>query len=220
MDVQNKKLKNLLVINSSARFTGSQSRKLAETFINHWKEKYLNSNIHLRELRNQIIPHITEEWIVAAFKPLENRTQKDVKSLELSDEYIKELKDADTIVIASPMYNWSIPSSLKAYIDQVVRVNETWKRNPDNIQNPYIGLLENKEVVLLLTRGSQGYEQGNYNEHKDFQTNYLKWVFNVMGISEIHVINLDGEADDKENYSLAIHSAHQRIIDLIDTKLS
>ncbi|MGU3377064.1 FMN-dependent NADH-azoreductase [Chryseobacterium sp. M5A1_1a] len=220
MDLQNKILKNLLVINSSARTSGSQSRKLTETFINSWKKNHINSKIHFRELGNQIIPHITEEWIKAAFKPLENRTQEDVNSLQISDEYIRELKDADIIVIASPMYNWSIPSSLKAYIDQIVRVNETWKYNPDNIQNPYIGLLENKEVVLLLTRGSQGYEKGNYNEHINFQTDYLKRVFNVIGISEIHVINLDGEGEDKGNYNLAIHSAHQRIIDLIETKLS
>lgn len=220
MDLQNKNLKNLLVINSSARTTGSQSRKLAETFINHWKKRHINSTIHLRELGNEIIPHITEQWISAAFKPLENRTKEDSNALELSDQYIKELKNADIIVIASPMYNWSIPSSLKAYIDQVVRVNETWKYNPDDVQNPYIGLLENKEVVLLLTRGSQGYEKGSYNEHIDFQTHYLKRVFNVMGISVIHVINLDGEANDKENYNLAISSAHQKTIDLIETKLS
>lgn len=220
MNSQNKELNNVLVINSSARTTGSQSRKLAETFINHWKINHINSKIQLRELGNKIIPHITEEWIRAAFKPLENRTQDDFNSLEISDEYIRELKDADIIVLASPMYNWSIPSCLKAYIDQVVRVNETWRYNPDNIQNPYIGLLENKEVVLLLTRGSQGYEKGGYNEHIDFQTNYLKKVFNVIGIADIHVINIDGEANNKEDYKLNIKIAHQKIIDLIETKLS
>lgn len=220
MNSQNKELNNVLVINSSARTTGSQSRKLAETFINHWKKNHINSKIQLRELGNKIIPHITEEWIRAAFKPLENRTLDDFNSLEISDEYIKELKDADIIVIASPMYNWSIPSCLKAYIDQVVRVNETWRYNPDNIQNPYIGLLENKAVVLLLTRGSQGYEKGGYNEHIDFQTNYLKKVFNVIGIADIHVINMDGEANNKEDYKLNIKIAHQKIIDLIETKLS
>ncbi|REC59357.1 NAD(P)H dehydrogenase [Chryseobacterium pennae] len=220
MDSQNKELKNLLVINSSARTAGSQSRKLAETLINYWKNKQINYKIHIRELGNQNIPHITEEWISAAFKPLANRNREEVNALKRSDEYITELKDADIIAIASPMYNWSIPSSLKAYIDQIVRVNETWKYNPDNIQNPYIGLLENKKVILLLTRGSQGYEKGSYNEHIDFQTNYLKRVFNVMGISDIHVVHLDGEANDKEKYNLAINSAHQRIIDLIETKLS
>lgn len=220
MNSQNKKLQNVLVINSSARSIGSKSRKLAETFINHWKEKHLNAKIQIRELGNQIIPHITEQWISAAFKPLENRTLEEFNSLKSSDEYIKELKDADVIVVASPMYNWSIPSSLKAYIDQVVRVNETWKYNPNDVQNPYIGLLENKKVVLLLTRGSQGYEKGGYNQHIDFQTNYLKWVFNVIGISDVHVINIDGEANNQEEYSLNIDIAHQKTIDLIETKLS
>ncbi len=220
MDLQNEKLKNLLVINSSARNTGSKSRTLAETFINHWRIKNLNSKIQLRELGNKIVPHITEQWIQAAFKPLDNRTEEDSNALEISDEYIKELKDADVIVVASPMYNWSIASSLKAYIDQVVRVNETWSYNPENLQNPYIGLLKNKTVVLLLTRGSQGYEKGGYNEDIDFQTNYLKRVFNVIGITEIHVINIDGEANNQEEYSLSINIAHQKTKDLIETKLS
>lgn len=219
MDSPEKVQKNLLVINSSARNTGSKSRMLADTFVNHWKKKHSISTIQFRELGSQTIPHITEQWISAAFKPLEIRTEEDFNALKISDEYIKELKDADVIVVASPMYNWSIPSSLKAYIDQVVRVNETWKYNPDNLQNPYIGLLKNKSVVLLLTRGSQGYEKGGYNEHIDFQTNYLKRVFNVIGISDIHVVNIDGEANNQEEYNVNINRAHQKTIALIDTKL-
>lgn len=217
MDSQNKALKNLLVINSSLRNTGSKSRNLTETIIDHWQKIQLNAKIQHRELGNQSIPHITEKWISAAFKPLENRTQEECDALKTSDEYIKELKEADIIVVATPMYNWSIPSSLKAYIDQIVRVNETWKYNPDNIQNPYIGLLANKKVILLLTRGSQGYEKGGYNAHIDFQTDYLKRVFNVMGIDEIHVITLDGAANNQEEYKQNVTLAHQKAIQLIGT---
>lgn len=215
MSSQNKELKNLLVINSSARNRNAKSRNLAETLIGHWQKIQLNTKIQHRELGNQSIPHITEEWISAAFKPIENRTQDELNALKKSDEYIKELKDADIIVVATPMYNWSIPSSLKAYIDQIVRINETWKYNPDNIQNPYIGLLTNKKVVLLLTRGSQGYEKGGYNEHIDFQTDYLKRVFHVIGIDEIHVITLDGAANNQEEYNKNITIAHQETIELI-----
>ncbi|MCS3556262.1 MULTISPECIES: FMN-dependent NADH-azoreductase [unclassified Sphingobacterium] len=217
MSSQNKELKNLLVINSSARNRNAKSRNLSETLIGHWQKIQLNTKIQHRELGNQSIPHITEEWISAAFKPIENRTQDEFNALKKSDEYIKELKDADIIVVATPMYNWSIPSSLKAYIDQIVRINETWKYNPDNIQNPYIGLLTNKKVVLLLTRGSQGYEKGGYNEHIDFQTDYLKRVFNVMGIDEIHVITLDGAANNQEEYNKNIAIAHQETIQLIES---
>lgn len=217
MSSQNKELKNLLVINSSARNRNAKSRNLAETLIGHWQKIQLNTKIQHRELGNQSIPHITEEWISAAFKPIENRTQDELNALKKSDEYIKELKDADIIVVATPMYNWSIGSSLKAYIDQIVRINETWKYNPDNIQNPYIGLLTNKKVVLLLTRGSQGYEKGGYNEHIDFQTDYLKRVFHVIGIDEIHVITLDGAANNQEEYNKNITIALQETIELIES---
>lgn len=217
MSSKNKELKNLLVINSSARNGNAKSRNLAETLIGHWQKIQLNTKIQHRELGNQSIPHITEEWISAAFKPIENRTQDELNALKKSDEYIKELKDADIIVVATPMYNWSIPSSLKAYIDQIVRINETWKYNPDNIQNPYIGLLTNKKVVLLLTRGSQGYEKGGYNEHIDFQTDYLKRVFHVIGIDEIHVITLDGAANNQEEYNKNITIALQETIELIES---
>jgi len=217
MSSQNKELKNLLVINSSARNGNAKSRNLAETLIGHWQKIQLNTKIQHRELGNQSIPHITEEWISAAFKPIENRTQDELNALKKSDEYIKELKDADIIVVATPMYNWSIGSSLKAYIDQIVRINETWKYNPDNIQNPYIGLLTNKKVVLLLTRGSQGYEKGGYNEHIDFQTDYLKRVFHVIGIDEIHVITLDGAANNQEEYNKNITIALQETIELIES---
>jgi len=217
MSSQNKELKNLLVINSSARNGNAKSRNLAETLIGHWQKIQLNTKIQHRELGNQSIPHITEEWISAAFKPIENRTQDELNALKKSDEYIKELKDADIIVVATPMYNWSIGSSLKAYIDQIVRINETWKYNPDNIQNPYIGLLTNKKVVLLLIRGSQGYEKGGYNEHIDFQTDYLKRVFHVIGIDEIHVITLDGAANNQEEYNKNITIALQETIELIES---
>jgi FMN-dependent NADH-azoreductase len=150
-------MKKVLIINSSARTGRSQSRKLTEVFVDHWKSIHSNPLIRFRELGNADVPHINENWIAAAFKPAENRSEREIEALKISDVYISELKEADVIVLGTPMYNWSIPSALKAYIDQVVRVNETWKRNPDNMQSPYIGLLENKTVFLLLARGAQVY---------------------------------------------------------------
>ncbi|WP_353102730.1 NAD(P)H-dependent oxidoreductase [Myroides odoratus] len=208
----------VLVLNASARTTRSQSRKLAETFVNHWEILCFDSPIAYRELGIESVPHINEAWISAAFKPKEQRTEEEVNALAISDKYIEELKQADVIVLATPMYNWSIPSSLKAYIDQVVRVNETWKLNTENRQDPYIGLLEGKQVLLLLTRGSQGYELGGYNENIDFQTNYLKRVFNVIGIQDITVVTIDGEANDPVVYNTNVEMAHQRVVEFIETK--
>lgn len=219
VDLSNKKIKRVLVINSSARILRSNSRKLADTFVKNWKKKYVDSEFHFRELGNEFIPHITEEWINAAFKLRENRTQQENKSLEVSDIYINELKKADVIIVASPMYNWSIPSSLKAFIDQIVRVNETWSYNSANIKDPYIGLLVGKMVILLLTRGSEGYENGDYNENINYQTGYLRRVFNVMGISNIHVITVDGESNSKAIHNNNMKIAQQKIIKLIEANI-
>lgn len=212
-------MKKVLVINSSARTLRSHSRRLTEAFVDHWKRMHVDPVIRFRELGNADVPHINENWIAAAFKPEAARSEEEIEALKISDVYISELKEADVIVLGSPMYNWSIPSALKAYIDQVVRVNETWKRNPDNMQNPYIGLLEDKTLFLLLSRGAQGYEKGGYNEHINFQTDYLKTVFNIIGISNIHVIAINGESFDAEKFKKSIEAAHQNVIELIETEL-
>ena len=212
-------MKKVLVINSSARGVRSQSRKLTEVFTNHWNAIYGDTEITHRELGNTDVPHVNEDWIAAAFKPEEERTEVEKEALKKSDAYIAELRDADVIVVGSPMYNWSIPSSLKAYIDQILRVNETWKLNPNNIQNPYIGLLENKTLFLLLSRGAQGYEKGEYNEHMNYQSNYLKTVFNIIGISDIHVIAINGSAFDPEKFEKSIEIAHQAIKGVLEREL-
>jgi FMN-dependent NADH-azoreductase len=212
-------MKKVLVINSSARALRSHSRKLTEVFIDHWKTIHTDPIINFRELGSTDVPHINENWIAAAFKPAAARSEEEIEALKTSDTYISELREADVIVLASPMYNWSIPSALKAYIDQVLRVNETWKFNPANMQNPYIGLLENKTLFLLLSRGAQGYEKGEYNEHMNFQSNYLKTVFNIIGISNIHVIAINGESFAPEDFKKSIDTSHQNIKDLIEMEL-
>lgn len=213
-------MKKVLVLNSSARKQNSKSRKLTEVFTDHWKSIQNNANINYRDLGESHVPHINENWIAAAFKPENLRSLQEIEALKTSDEYIAELREADVIVIGAPMYNWSIPSSLKAYIDQVLRVNETWKLNPENMQNPYIGLLQNKTVFLLLSRGAQGYEKGEYNEHMNFQSNYLKTVFNIIGITNIHTIAVNGESFDPEKYQESINNSHQAIRDLIEKELN
>jgi len=213
-------MKNVLVINSSAKALNSQSRKLTGIFVEHWQSVYNNAVIRYRELGNADVPHINQNWIAAAFKQEALRSEEEKEALKTSDEYISELREADIIVIGSPMYNWSVPSSLKAYIDQILRVNETWKLNPANTQNPYIGLLKNKTLFLFLTRGAQGYEKGEYNEHMNYQSNYLKTVFNIIGISNIHIIAVNGSAFDGEKFQKSLDTSHQNIRNLIEEELS
>jgi FMN-dependent NADH-azoreductase len=212
-------MKKVLVINSSAKALNSNSRKLTEIFVEYWKSIHTIPNITFRELGNADVPHINESWITAAFKPATARTEAEIAALKISDTYIAELKEADIIVLGAPMYNWSIPSALKAYIDQVLRVNETFKFSSINTEHPYIGLLENKTVFLLLSRGNLGYEEGQYNEHMNFQSGYLKTVFNIMGLSNIHVVSVDGSSLDREKFKETVTNAHQTARDLLEREL-
>ena len=183
-------MKNLLIINASPRDERSITRKLTELFGTKWIEANPDYTIHHREVGREAIPHVTELWIAAAAKPSELRTEDEVNELKISDKFIAEIKAADVIVLGTPMFNWSIPSALKAYLDQVIRANETVKMRPDDPQSPYRGLLKDKKVYLLFSRGNAGYEKGEYFSHMNFQTDYLKTVFNIMGLTDIQEIAL------------------------------
>jgi len=208
-------MKNLLVINSSPRTVRSHSRKLTEVFANTWKEAYSDSPITFRDLASSNIPHVSETWIAAAYKPESQRNDEELEALKISTELICELKAADVIVIGAPMYNWSITSSLKAYIDQVLRMNETWALNHENRLDPYIGLLKNKIVFLLFSRGAEGYEPGGYNENINFQAPYLRRVFNVLGITDIREVALNGEMFERDAHALSARNAAAEIRNLI-----
>lgn len=201
----------VLIINASARNERSLSRTLTNTFVDSWKEKYPNDHITYREVGQENIPHVTEKWIAGAFKPDELRNAEDHEVLQLSNVLISELKDADVIVVGTPMYNWSVPSALKAYIDQVLRVNETVLVDKDNFENPYHGLLNDKKAYLLMVRGNAGYDPGEIHEHMDFQTNYLKTVFRIMGIEDVEHIALNGMELGKESLNQACDKVRQLV---------
>lgn len=201
----------MLIINASPRGNRSNSRCLTQLFGEKWLANNPDYTVHHREVGQEAIPHISEAWIAAAFKPAILRTLEDNDALKISNQLIGELKNADVIVLGSPMYNWSIPSALKAYLDQVIRVNETIEISATDPKTPYVGLLKNKRLYLLLSRGNEGYGNGQYYEHMNFQSAYLKTVFNIMGIHNINEIALNGEALGGELFEQSMKSVHSKI---------
>lgn len=183
----------LLIINASVRNTKSYSRKLTSLFVENWKKKHPLDVFTYRETGIDIIPNIDEHWIGSAFIKPSQRTEENQKALKLSNELIQELKENDIYVIGTPMYNWSIPGGLKAYIDQVMRINETWKFRSGVPDGDYVGLLEHKKVFILSSRGDTGYGENEKNGHMNFQTTYLKHIFGIMGVKDIIIFSLDNE---------------------------
>lgn len=209
-------MKKILIINASARTAESKSRGLTETFANLWNSTHGEASVKFRDLSTSEIPFVDESWIRASSKKKQERNDAENQALKHSDFYIQELKEADYIVLGSPMYNWSVPAVLKAYIDQIIRINETWRINPDDPENPYLGLLENKTVFLLLTRGGTGYEKGEPNEHMNFQSTYLEEVLRLIGISNIHTVAISGESMHRENLAENTALANKSIQSLIE----
>jgi len=207
-------MNKVLIINASVRCENSHSRKLTQLFIKNWKMKNPNDLFSYREIGMEQIPAINEKWIASAFINPIDRTLENQSGVEFSDVLVKEFREHNIYVIGTPMYNWSIPSGLKSYIDQLMRINETWKFRSGKPDGDYVGLLDDKKMFILSSRGDTGYGENEKNEHMNFQTTYLKFVFGIMGIKDITVISLDNEefgGDIFENSKRKIYQDIERI---------
>lgn len=207
-------MKKVLVINSSTRDENSHSRALTKLFVETWSKNYPEDEYMYREVGLTPVPHITNEWIGASFTKVENRTEENQKPLELSNILVKELKESDIYVLGVPMYNWSIPSGLKAYIDHIMRINETWKFRSGVPDGDYVGLLENKKLFILSSRGDTGYGENEKNGNMNFQTTYLKFIFGMIGVKDVEVFSLDNEEFGGEIFAKSKREIYMQIVEI------
>lgn len=184
-------MKTLLRIDSSIRTKVSWSKHLADYFTEQWKNAHPLGKVMYRDLAKQPIPHIEEATIAGFYTSDQNRTQETAKAIALSDELIAELKSANEVLISSPMYNYNIPSTLKAYIDHIFRINQTFEFKGDQCQ----GLLANKKTYVITVKG--GILKGTTMEGYDFQDPYLKAVLELMGLKVERVFSLEGTSNQE-----------------------
>ncbi len=173
----------VLHIDTSARHQGSVTRDLTAKIV----EKHSPNHVIARDLADTPLPQLTEDWVNANFTPQDSRTDAQKDTLALSDKLVNELKAADTIVIGLPMYNFSVPAALKAWIDLVARAGVTFRYT----ENGPIGLLEGKKAVIALASG--GVPEG---APVDFATPYLRHVLSFLGITDVTVIAADQMGTD------------------------
>ena len=199
-------MKTLLRIDCSSRTTGSHSRALADYFEENWKAVNIKGTVIYRDLTKKELPHIQNSTIEGFYTPVENRSSKHKDALELSDELIAELKQADDILISSPLYNLNVPSNLKAYFDQTVRIGHTFGID----ENGYYGLLKNKTAYIITVKG--GIYKGTFMEQYDFQEPYLRAILGHMGIEDHKLFSLEGTSDSNviaQNKHLIEHTIDQ-----------
>ncbi|VVN41958.1 FMN-dependent NADH-azoreductase [Pseudomonas fluorescens] len=176
-------MSRVLIIESSARQQDSVSRQLTQTFISQWKTAHPNDQITVCDLAVNPVPHLDINLLGGWMKPAGERNDIEQASLERSNLLTDELLGADVLVMAAPMYNFAIPSTLKAWLDHVLRAGVTFKYTDTGPQ----GLLSGKRAYVLTARG--GIYAGSTADH---QEPYLRQVMGFIGIHDVTFIHAEG----------------------------
>jgi FMN-dependent NADH-azoreductase len=195
----------ILLVTSSPRGNASHSTQIARRLVDQLTSADPQSKIVVRDLFKEPLPHIGEHFVTALAVPPEQRTTDQKIAIARSDELIAELFAADIIVIASGMVNFGIPSTLKTYIDHVLRGGSTFRYTANGPE----GLVKGKKAFLVQASGGV-YSEGPA-QAMNFQTNYLKHVLGFIGITDVESISMEGIAHGPEAAQKAVAAATQRV---------
>lgn len=176
-------MSRILVIESSARQQGSVSRELTQQFIANWQAAHPADQVQVRDLAAEPVPHLDATLLGGWMTPSEQQNDAEKAALARSNQLTDELLAADVLVLAAPMYNFAIPSTLKAWLDHVLRAGVTFKYTETGPQ----GLLTGKRAFVLTARG--GIYAGSALDH---QEPYLRQALAFIGIHDVQFIHAEG----------------------------
>lgn len=187
-----------LLLKSSLFGDAGQSSQLATEFA-----RRLGGHLLVRDLARQPVPHLTAERFQAFLAKPEDRTTEQRAFVEYSDGLISELEKADNIVIGLPMYNFALPSTLKAYFDHVARAGVTFKYT----EKGPVGLLTDKKAYVVVARG------GLYG-HNHAHATYVRDFLVFLGITDVQFVYVEGLAVSPATKDAALAEAKERIAGL------
>ncbi|AZD15821.1 FMN-dependent NADH-azoreductase [Pseudomonas chlororaphis] len=193
----------LLHIDSSILGDNSASRQLSESVVKAWKNADASVEVTYRDLAADAISHFSSATLVAAGTPAEVRNAAQQHEAELSASTLAEFQAADAVVIAAPMYNFTIPTQLKAWIDRIAVAGQTFRYTEAGPE----GLCGGKKVVVVSTAGGLHAGQATGVAHED----YLKLLFGFLGITDIEFVRAHGLAYGDEVRNKALSDARTHI---------
>ncbi|MDL5598393.1 FMN-dependent NADH-azoreductase [Metapseudomonas otitidis] len=176
-------MSRVLIVESSARQQGSISRQLTAEFIAQWKAAHPADEVVVRDLAQETVPHLDSDLLGGWMKPADQQNDAERAALARSNRLTEELLAADVLMLAAPMYNFGIPSTLKAWLDHVLRAGVTFKYTETGPQ----GLLSGKRAFVLTARG--GVYAGGPLDH---QEPYLRQALAFIGIHDVTFIHAEG----------------------------
>ena len=170
----------LLVVEASPRGEYSMSRGLTARFVEQWHRNHPDGEVVERDLLKTDMGFLTMPWLGAYFTPPEQHTDDMKQLMELSDELVAELLDADHIAIGTPVHNYNVPANVKAYIDHIVRKGMTLGFEGE-------GLVHGKKCTILMASGGV-YTEGSPIRDRDLATAYLRMILKIIGIEDVTVV--------------------------------
>jgi FMN-dependent NADH-azoreductase len=203
-------LNTILHIDSSVRSSGSISRQLTSEFVQKLQAAHAGAKVIERDLAKNPIPHLSEQMMGAYFTPADQRTEEQARTVTLSDDLVTELMAADIVVVGAPMYNFSISSTLKAWIDHVARVGVTFNYNE---QGQPVGLVQGKKFYVFTSRG--GVYSSGPAKVLDFHETYLRGVLGFLGITNVTFVHTEGMAMGQEAVNAALANSRSAMDALI-----
>jgi FMN-dependent NADH-azoreductase len=194
---------NVLHIQVSPNAQGSASRNVSNYLVNKFKEKNPATTIISRDLDQNPLPHLSGITVGASYTAAESRTPEQKEAIKLSDSLVKELLDSQVIVISSPMWNFGMPSVLKAWVDHIVRAGVTFSFGPDGLK----GLVAGKKAYLVLSSGSV-FSEGPFASYDQFVPS-VKTALGFIGITDVEVVRVEG-TNDPAKAAVAISAAKSK----------
>lgn len=192
----------ILQLNSSLYSEGGQSTRLADEFVAALRAKDPDAKLIVRDFAHEPVPHLDAERFGAFVAGKEERSPEQQAVVDYSDALIAELQSADVIVLGLPMYNFGVPSQLKAWVDHIARAGITFRYT----EKGAIGLLTGKKAYVFATRGGQ-----YAGTPADSMTAYVRQLLAFLGITEVEFVYAENLAINEQNRHKALLGAQNAI---------
>lgn len=208
--------RTLLRIDSSPRVNDrSLARRLTARFEEVWRTHNPTGRVVQRDLRRQLPPHVDQAWIEAAFVADARRTPAMRQALAASDALVDEFLAADEYLLGVPMYNFGLPSSLKAWVDNVVRVGRTFAFVPDDPAGQFYRPLvpPGRRATVIVTSGDAGYEPGGPIWHMNHLEPHLRTIFEFVGVTDLRFVYAGNDEFGGDRLERSLEAAARRVVE-------
>ncbi len=188
----------------------SISKNIATRLINSWKKQLPIDEYIYRDVGMNPLPFITQEWIAAVFTPETSRTPAQHDVLSISDQLIAEVSNSDILVISSPMYNYGMPAQLKAWFDQIIRINKTFDFDLARGDFPLQPLLSGKILIIITSSGEFGFEEDGIRNNMSHLLPHIRTLSKYLGVEKIYEITSEYQEFGDHRHISSLENAYHK----------